>query len=63
MLAVLVHVVGSMLLLNSLTTYGLRELLFPKCTAGGWLSTSCSSYPDPCLRRFATELHDWQTSI
>jgi TPR repeat protein len=55
-----VHVVGIALVLNTLNTYGLPQLLFPKCSAGAWLSTSCWNYQDPAVRQFATTLHDWQ---
>jgi len=59
-LASFVHVVGIALLLNTLNTYGLPQLLFPKCSAGGWLSTSCWNYEDPAVRQLALALHDWQ---
>jgi TPR repeat protein len=61
LLASFVHVVGVALVLNTLNTYGLPELIFPQCTAGAWLSTSCGNYQDPAVRELATTLHDWQT--
>jgi len=36
------------------------ELLFPKCSSGGWLSTGCSKYLIPDVRHFATVLHERQ---
>jgi TPR repeat protein len=59
-LATYVHVVGIVLVVNTLITYGLPQLLFPKCSAGAWLATSCWQYKDLGVRRLATELHDWQ---
>jgi TPR repeat protein len=59
-LASYVHVVGIVLVVNTLITYGLPQLLFPKCSAGAWLATSCWEYKDLGVRKFATELHDWQ---
>jgi TPR repeat protein len=59
-LASFVHLIGVALVLNTLITFGLPELIFPKCSPGGWLSTSCWNYTDPAVRKFATSLHDWQ---
>jgi TPR repeat protein len=59
-LASFIHIVGIALVLNSLITYGLPQLLFPKCSAGAFLSTDCWNYKDLAVRHFATELHDWQ---
>jgi len=59
-LATYVHVIGIALVLNTLNTYGLPELIFPKCTGGAWLSTSCWNYKDPAVRQVANTLHDWQ---
>lgn len=55
-----VHLVGIALVLNTLITYGLPQLLFPRCSAGAWLSTSCWNYKDLGVRHFATALHDLQ---
>lgn len=58
--AAFVHVIGIALVLNTLITYGLPQLMFPKCSPGAWLATSCWNYKDPAVRQFATALHDWQ---
>jgi TPR repeat protein len=59
-LAAFVHVIGAALVLNTLNTYGLPELLFPKCSYG-YLAASCQAYQNPTVRHLATQLRDWQT--
>jgi len=59
-LASFVHVTGVLLVLNTLNTYGLPELLFPKC-AYGYLAASCPGYQNLTVRHLATQLRDWQT--
>jgi TPR repeat protein len=59
-LASYVHVIGIVLVVNTLVTYGLPQLMFPRCSSGAWLATSCWEYKDLGVRKFATELHDWQ---
>jgi TPR repeat protein len=58
--AAFVHVAGIALVLNSLVTYGLPELLFPKCSYG-YLAASCSEYQDLGVRHIAEALRNWQT--
>jgi TPR repeat protein len=57
-LASLVHVIGIALVLNTLNTYGLPELLFPKCSYD-YLAAGCD-YHDPGVRHLATSLRNWQ---
>jgi hypothetical protein len=56
--AAFVHVVGTLLVLNTLNTYGLPELLFPRCSYG-YLAASCS-YQDATVRHVAESLRNWQ---
>jgi TPR repeat protein len=57
-LAAFVHVSGAALVLNTLNTYGLPELLFPKCSYA-YLAAGCD-YQDPGVRHLATTLRNWQ---
>jgi len=59
-IASFVHVVGVALVLNTLNTYGLPELLFPKCSYG-YLAAGCPDYQNLTVRHVATQLRDWQT--
>ncbi len=57
-LATFVHGVGIALVLNSLITFGLPELLFPKC-GYNFLAASCS-YQNKTIQSIATSLRNWQ---
>jgi TPR repeat protein len=58
--AMVVHVGGIVLVLNTLNTYGLPELLFPHCAYGN-LDAHCSDYKDLGIRHLAENLRNWQT--
>jgi hypothetical protein len=55
--AVLVHVAGAALLLNTLTTYGFG-LVFPHCSHT-FLATDCTQISDPYTRTIVNGIGDW----
>lgn len=57
--AVIVHVAGIALVLNTLTTYGFG-IVFPHC-AHNFLATDCTQISDPQTRKIVNEIGDWAT--
>ncbi len=55
--AVLVHVAGLALVLNTLTTYGFW-IVFPHCSHS-FLATDCTQISDPHTRAIVNEIGDW----
>ena len=55
--AVLVHVAGIALVLNTLTTYGFW-IVFPHCSHN-FLATACTEISDPQTRKIVNEIGDW----
>jgi Sel1 repeat len=55
--AVLVHVAGIALVLNTLTTYGFW-IVFPHCSHN-FLATACTQISDPQTRKIVNEIGDW----
>jgi hypothetical protein len=55
--AVLVHVAGTAVLLNSLVTYGFW-IVFPHC-AHSFLATACTQISDPHTRQIVNQIGDW----
>jgi hypothetical protein len=55
--AVVVHLAGIALVLNTLTTYGFW-LVFPHCSHN-FLATSCTQIADPHTRQIVNEIGDW----
>jgi len=55
--AVLVHVAGIALVLNTLTTYGFW-IVFPHCSHS-FLASACTEISDPPTRKIVNEIGDW----